>query len=167
MIAQLVLGVFWAVLGARLVQAEAIPGDRQFWTTRPYAWRSLLGAKLLFLAVFLSVPLLIADAMILRMEGFPIVAHLPGLFCSVTLTTVGLLMTIVAFATLTRGFTQFVLSAILTIGALIWLAEIGKGNVWGGVEWMRDCGTIAIFFVTASRCCFCSIQRAGSIPRCS
>lgn len=53
---QVAVPVFWLVMIARLVHEEAIVGDRQFWTTRPYRWSSLLGAKLLFLVVCIALP---------------------------------------------------------------------------------------------------------------
>ena len=65
----LLLLAFWAFLCARLIQAEPIPGDRQFWITRPYEWSSLLGAKLLFVVVCIGIPLLAADASILGERG--------------------------------------------------------------------------------------------------
>jgi hypothetical protein len=150
MIVMLLQSCFWAFLCARLIQAETIPGDRQFWLTRPYEWRSLLGAKLLFVVAFISMPLLVCDAVILAWEGFSVAANLAGLLWSVMLATVGLLMTLCAFATLTRGLAQWMVGLIVTIGAVLGLAEIGKGNVWGGVEWMRDHGDIAILFIAAS-----------------
>jgi hypothetical protein len=150
MIVMLLQSCFWAFLCARLIQAETIPGDRQFWLTRPYDWRSLLGAKLLFVVAFISTPLLVCDGVILAWEGFSVAANLPGLLWSVMLTTVGLLMTLCAFATLTGGLAQWMVSLIVTIVAVIGLSEVGKGNVWGGVEWMRDHGDIAILFIVAS-----------------
>ena len=68
MIESILLSCLWAFVCARLVQAETIPGDCQFWITRPYSWRSLLGAKLLFVMLFLTIPLLVADAIILAVE---------------------------------------------------------------------------------------------------
>src|SRR5437764_1977797 len=47
-------------LMARLIHAEAIPGDNQFWITRPYNWQSLFAAKVLFLIVFVHVPIFFA-----------------------------------------------------------------------------------------------------------
>ena len=150
MIVMLLQSCFWAYLCARLIQAETIPGDRQFWLTRPYDWRSLLGAKLLFVVAFISAPLLICDGVILACEGFSVTANLAGMLCSVMLTTVGLLMTLCAFAALTRGLARWMVSLMATIGGVIGLSWIGKGNVWGGVEWMRDYGDIAILFIAAS-----------------
>ena len=37
---------WWTVI-VRAVHAETLTGDRQFWPTRPYSWRSLLAAKAL------------------------------------------------------------------------------------------------------------------------
>ena len=53
--------VAWYLI-ARLIHAETLPGDRQFWITRPYRWQSLLGAKVLFVLVFLNLPMTVADA---------------------------------------------------------------------------------------------------------
>src|ERR1700761_8710283 len=46
------LPLTWWFLIARLIHAEAIPGERHFWLTRPYNWRSLLAAKVLFIVIF-------------------------------------------------------------------------------------------------------------------
>src|ERR1700733_7233624 len=78
--------IFWfigvATIVSRLVLAEAIPGDRQFWITRPYRWQSLLGAKLLFIIVFVNVPLFLAQLFILIIDGFPLFSSIPGLLWS-------------------------------------------------------------------------------------
>src|SRR5579884_1283220 len=46
---------------ARLVHAEVIPGENQFWITRPYDWRSLLLAKLIFIGAFIALPVMTAQ----------------------------------------------------------------------------------------------------------
>jgi hypothetical protein len=64
----------WAVLGicARwtlaiaAVHQESPTGDRQFWLTRPYSWRSVVAAKLLLLFTFINLPDLLADLAVLR-----------------------------------------------------------------------------------------------------
>lgn len=144
------LECLWAFLCARLIQAETIPGDRQFWITRPYEWRSLVGAKLLFVLVFISIPLLIADAVILAKTGFSIAANMQGLVWSVFLITAGFLLTCCAFATLMRSLTQWVLSAIVIAAAAVGLTAVGLESTWGGMEWMRNDGEIAILFIAAS-----------------
>jgi len=144
----LLLSCLWAFLCARLIQAETIPGDRQFWITRPYQWRSLLGAKLLFVVVFISIPLLLADALILGIHGFSALEHIPGLMWSVMLITSGTLLIYCAFATLTRGLTQWLLGAIIVVG-VEGLRTVGNATRWGGLEWIRDQGDDAILFLAA------------------
>jgi hypothetical protein len=139
------LPCLWAFLCGRLIHAEPIPGDRQFWITRPYEWRSLLGAKLLFMVAFLSVPLLFADAVILAMQGFSVVASIPGLLWSVMLITASMLMAFCAFATLTRGLVQWILS----IGAFFGLSTVASERDWGAMAWARDHGFAVIVFFTA------------------
>src|ERR1700730_6309594 len=38
----------WSLLAVRAIQGESLVGDRQFWVTRPYEWKRLLTAKVLF-----------------------------------------------------------------------------------------------------------------------
>ena len=59
------LPITWAILITRVVHAENLIGDRQFWITRPYDRRHLLCAKLLFLAAFVYVPFLVAQMALL------------------------------------------------------------------------------------------------------
>ena len=46
------LPLAWIFLIARAVQAEALPGDRHFWLTRPYSRNGLALSKLLLVASF-------------------------------------------------------------------------------------------------------------------
>ena len=50
----ILLPLTWWTLIARVIHDEALPGDRQFWITRPYSWKSLLGAKALFILAFIN-----------------------------------------------------------------------------------------------------------------
>jgi hypothetical protein len=78
----LLLAAVAIVLIGRLVLAEKIPGDRQFWVTRPYRWRSLLGAKILFMGTFVNLPILLAQFLIVAVNRFPLASALPGLLWS-------------------------------------------------------------------------------------
>ena len=79
--------VSWWLLIARVIHAETLVGDRQFWLTRPYEWKKLLGAKALFLAVFLYLPLLIAQCLLLFRAGFHPLSFIPGLLFNLLLIT--------------------------------------------------------------------------------
>ena len=56
----LLLLAAWGFLLALLVLEEPLVGDRQFWITRPYRWPALLAAKLVFAALFIHFPSLLA-----------------------------------------------------------------------------------------------------------
>ena len=72
----------WCGLTGMLVSAEPLVGDRPFWRTLPYCWRSLLAAKVLAIAVWILLPKILADMAVLAAHGFSIPAHLPGLLLS-------------------------------------------------------------------------------------
>src|SRR5207249_4073654 len=74
----LLVVVGWAFLIVRSVQAECLVGDRQFWVTRPYEWKKLLAAKLLFVLAFVNVPLLILQIFLLLKAGFLPTSYVPG-----------------------------------------------------------------------------------------
>jgi len=103
---------------ARLIHAEPIVGTCQFWVTRPYRWKSLLGAKLLFILVFVNLPILAARLVILGAAGFPLVSTLPGLLWSQLLMFSGAMLPIAALAAMTEGIVPFAFSVLvlLTIG---------------------------------------------------
>jgi hypothetical protein len=68
----LLVSVSWWILITRVIQAERLVGDTQFWITRPYTWESLLAAKALFLMVFLWLPFFIAQCLLLFEADFRI-----------------------------------------------------------------------------------------------
>jgi hypothetical protein len=88
---------------ARLIHAEAIPGDRQFWVTRPYQWKSLLGAKLSFIVVFVQLPVLLTHLLIVTLNGFPLWSSIPGLLWTQLLITAFVSLPVAALAAMTRG----------------------------------------------------------------
>ena len=154
---------FWAFLSARVIQAEPIPGDRQFWITRPYQWRSLLGAKLLFIIAIIGLPLLIADAVILRVAGFSVVEHSLALVWALILMTASTLIAFLAFATLTRSLTEWMLAAIAVVGADYLIAVFANAKIWGGVEWMREYSYAAIMFAVAMPVLLWQFKSRGAV----
>jgi hypothetical protein len=102
---------WWLAIGAA-VHGETRVGDRQFWTTRPYSWKSLVGAKLLFIAGFLSLPLLISDCIVLIASGFNPLALLAGLLCR-HCWFLGFLILPFVVAALTRATRDLVLTGLV------------------------------------------------------
>jgi hypothetical protein len=118
------LPMAWWYLASMAVYGEPLPGDRQFWVTRPYRWRSLLGAKLVFIAAFVNLPLLLADFFILALQGFHPWAYPGGLLWHQVALSVVLLLPMIAVACITINFTQVVLVGLGIIVSLIVLVIV-------------------------------------------
>lgn len=125
-IAQVLLPFAWAFLVVRVIQSESLVGDRQFWITRPYEWPSLLAAKLLFLAVLLDVPWLIAQCALLRAASFSAGQHVFRLLGMQGAMWLALLLPLFAISTLTRTVVQTALGVVLVLLALMGLSWIGS-----------------------------------------
>ncbi len=109
----------WIFLILRVVQDESLVGDRQFWVTRPYEWKSLLAAKILFLVVCINVPLLIADIFLLAKAGFAPGSYLAGLFWMQLLLTLAIFLPCLAMASITATVLQALLGGVIVVVYLI------------------------------------------------
>src|SRR5579863_9384500 len=116
------LPIAWWVLTVRGIHGETLVGDEEFWPTRPYSWRSLLGAKALLIVLFLNLPMLIAQAIILQAHGFPLAAEIPGLLWNQVLLTLVFVLPFAAIAALTTGMVQFLLIVLVAFAVLTVLA---------------------------------------------
>jgi hypothetical protein len=146
-LAELALVAVAAFLIGRLVLAEAIPGDRQFWITRPYRWQSLLTAKILFIAAFVNLSILLAHLCILAIDGFPLIPSVPGLLWEQVLLFTFIALPFAALAVLNAGMAAFIFSQLMVFAAVAGLWQVlprGTAQL-GGVEWVRDSiATIAL-----------------------
>jgi hypothetical protein len=134
----LVLG--WWLLIASVVHQEPLPGDRQYWLTRPISWVRLLGAKLLFFLVFVHVPLFLADCVILAQAGFTPAEHLSGLLTKQVFTAALIVSPAVMLAAVTKGFAQMVLWAFGTLAFGILAVTVlshGSSVGLGALSWMN------------------------------
>src|SRR5258708_29094248 len=107
--------ISWCILTARLIYAEPLPGDRLFWVTRPYSWKSLLAAKVLFILVFVNLPMIVADIILLAKNGFPIFDNLPGVAWSQVLLTSVFVLPVVILASITTILMQLVLAVLVLV----------------------------------------------------
>ena len=166
------LALAWCCLIALVILAEPIPGDRQFWLTRPYDRRSLWAAKALFVLAFVSLPLLVAQAAIIASDGFPVASNLSGLLWEQVLFATIIAFPAMALATLTKRMTQFVFLLFLgafAAGGLAFLFLIPvlpfvppwylQGHRMGALNWLPDfvgfaaiaATTFAIMFLQFTR----------------
>jgi hypothetical protein len=156
LLALLMVLAWWLAIGAA-VHGESLVGDRQFWTTRPYSWKSLLAAKLLFVAAFLMLPLLISDYTILRASGFNPLGPIPGLLWRQGWFLAFLILPFVA-AALTRATRELVLAGLVfyvvafavlaslsipTVG--IGITRLGRpSRIWDFAPWMMPVAGFAL-----------------------
>ena len=78
----LLAGCYLAVLA---VHQEAVPGDTQYWLTRPISWQSLLLAKAIFVVAFFQLPVLASNLGALLANGLsPFAYAAPLLAITVT-----------------------------------------------------------------------------------
>ncbi len=125
-------------LVVRVIQAEPIPGDKQFWITRPYNPTSLLSAKLGFIVLFVNLPVGIAQLVVFLREGFPLAPNLYGIVWVLLLTIFGLTLPVAALAALCPGLMQFTLSGILLYAtAQGMVLYIRQTAVPDEVDWIR------------------------------
>ncbi len=110
--------IAWLIVISRLIHDESLVGDRQFWTSRPYHWASLLAAKALYIVVFLYVPFFLMQVYLLKHAGLYPTTAIPALLHNLLLLTVILIVPIAAIAAVTSTFPRLLLS---TIGAIIYI----------------------------------------------
>jgi hypothetical protein len=118
------LPVAWAFLIVRVVQGEALVGDRQFWITRPYEWKKLLAAKVLFVGLMINLPLLIVDFVLLAKAGFPPTHHVIGLLWMQLLISLILILPIATLATVTASVVQMILAVLGIVLYMIGVAAL-------------------------------------------
>ena len=126
--------LFWAFLIVRVVQGESLVGDRQWWVTKPYGWRNLLAAKLLFILIFISVPLFHMHLLLLHHFGFPILPNLSALLVMQLALYFVLFLPALLLASLTKNFGQLLLTAACILLAAIGIAWLSTKISSGDME---------------------------------
>ncbi|HEU5020406.1 MAG TPA: hypothetical protein VFT60_00900 [Bryobacteraceae bacterium] len=116
---------------ARVIHAEPIPGHNQFWITRPYRWQSLFGSKLLFVLLFIDLPLLGAQIYALLTHDFSLSSNLPGLLWSQALYVTCLFLPVMCLASLTSGPIPFLVTEFIVAAEIL----IAEGVVHGHFTW--------------------------------
>jgi hypothetical protein len=143
--------VSWWLLIVRVIHAEALVGDRQFWITRPYEWKKLVGAKALFLVVFLYVPLLTGQCLLLLRAGFHPLSFVPGLLFNVLLITAVIVLPLLAITTVTATFARVTMTLLTALVCFIGYVVISL-YLWDNATIpYRDHVSLPLTF------CFCGV----------
>jgi hypothetical protein len=149
------LPLAWGFLIFRVVQSESLAGDRQFWVTRPYEWKALLAAKILFVLAFITLPLLIAGSALLLMAGFSPAPHILGLLWMQLLLMHLPLMPLFALAAISRNLATglIVLLAVgLYVAGMSALGSFFYGSTFPSheLDWLQGViGAVAVLIVIA------------------
>jgi hypothetical protein len=168
------LPVLWpiaaAFLIARLIHAEAIPGNNQFWVTRPYRWPSLLAAKLLFIGLFVNLPVCLYQAYVLIRYGYTFHSAWSGLIWYQILLILCLSLPAAALAALTPGMVSFGLLELLLAAIVFALSEGGTLGLpvsraaWPtGVEWISNSLLVAAIAIAAAAILILQFRRRKTL----
>jgi hypothetical protein len=151
------LALFWCYLIARVVHADALADDRQFWLTRPYDRRSLWAAKAIFVLAVVNLPMLFAQAWIVTNDGLPLAPNLAGLLWEQVLLTLVVSLPITAIAAATATLSQFVPAAAISWAAAAIVVSVSPS--WGGLGWLRYSVALVVALGVASTVLFLQFIR--------
>ena len=142
----------WLLIG-RLMLADAIVGDTQYWLGRPCTRGEVLTAKALFVALVILLPLALAHLLILGALHIPIGAYAGALLLRLFLFCVYLVLPPVVAGALTRNFRQYTGELLATVAVfyavpLVWISLTHVA--WRSDEWIRMCAmTLAVLLGSA------------------
>lgn len=110
----LFLPILLFLLVVSVIHEESLVGSDEFWVTRPYSRRSLALEKLLFVVLWVFLPMLLHDLILIRYFGFPFSSAF-GLLLWKNFQFGFFLLAAAALAVLSASFARTVLLAIGTV----------------------------------------------------
>jgi len=147
--APFLIGLAQIFLVVRVIQVDALVGDRQFWVTRPIPWRALLAAKTIFIAVFTAVPTFFAHWAVLAHQQLHPASHLGGLLWILAGDAIGWLP-IVALAAVTRNLAQLLIVLLVTLPLqFVPVLFIDPSFNWQSLDWARDSVVVPLSLIFA------------------
>jgi len=111
-ILKLLLPISWLVLTSRLVHDEELVGDRQFWTTRPYTWYSLLASKVLYLVLFVCIPFVAMQVWLLHHAGLYPTHLVRPILMNLLPVSIIFLLPLLVLAAVTATFVRYASSVL-------------------------------------------------------
>lgn len=147
----LVPATWWLLIG-RLIQAESLVGDRQFWLTRPYEWKKLLAAKALFIVVWIYAPFVLMQAAIVKEAGFSPLTHAAGWFQCLAFVSGLILLPLIVIAATTENFARMTLTlfgCVVVLVAAVYLAFLPRGGYESTVPYDHHIWSIGVLIVGA------------------
>jgi hypothetical protein len=112
-----------ATLILAVIQQEALPGDRQYWLTRPIDRRTLWVEKAAFVFLSVNLPVVAVQTITLAALGIPLGDHLGALVWRQMFFIAFLILPSAALGAVARNLGQAFLVAILSVaGGLVFCA---------------------------------------------
>jgi len=151
------IALVWAFMIVRLIQSEALVGDRQFWITRPYIWYQLLASKAFFVCVCVAVPLVISQLTLLILANVNITNNISGIMSGVAGAMLVIALPAIALATITPTLARWImylLGAILLMGGMAWLdSKIPNSHVPNSGDVSDNLQALSFLILGASGIC--------------
>jgi hypothetical protein len=147
----------WWYLIAAVIHEEALPGNRQYWLTRPFSRRDLLAAKAIFILVFICLPDFCTEVTILVLRGKPLFEYLPDLLISQLFSLAKVFLPAAVLAAITGGLVEFAwtgLAAFAGAGFILMalaLRFLPQSELdWGGLDWFRATAVAALLLAASA-----------------
>lgn len=125
-----------------VIHEEKLPGNRQYWLTRPYSWKELLAAKALFVVALINVPLLLWHIAAYAVTGVPLSEHWPALLWRQVFFTAFYVLPVTALAAITRSLGQAI-GVVLVVALPFTFMETLRFGL-NGVRWQNIEGAMAV-----------------------
>jgi hypothetical protein len=139
----------------RVIHNEAIAGQNQFWVSRPYSRKSLLTAKLLFIALVIQLPAALAQLSMVFAWNFRLSESIAGLFAW-QIFFLCATVPAVCLASLTSDMAAFFGVECVLLAAAFGMYELTQpGSSFANQapqseSWIRGCFTAAILCLSAA-----------------
>ena len=118
------------VIVCQLVQADALAGTTAFWLTRPISRKELLLSKSLFVLLILVLPSLLAEVIVLRVNGISVSFMLSALAEEVILQCALFLVPAMLVAALTPNLVRLVVAGLASVTAFFLIITRSSQLSW-------------------------------------
>jgi hypothetical protein len=147
----------WWYLIAAVIHEEALPGNRQYWLTRPFSRRDLLAAKAIFILVFICLPDFCTEVAVLLLRGKSPLGYLPDILVSQLFGLAKVILPAAALASITGGLVEFAWIGLAALAGpyLILMAPaerfLPQSEIdWGGLDWFRATAVAALLLAASA-----------------
>jgi hypothetical protein len=148
----------WWYLMAAVIHEEALPGNRQYWLTRPFSRWDLLAAKAIFVLVFVCLPDFCTEVTVLVLRGKSPLGYLPDLLICQLFGLAKVFLPAAALASITTGLVEFAWTGLAALAGA-WIVGIPLAFrflpqselFWGGgLDWFRATAVAALLLAASA-----------------